>query len=164
MVPYVQQKVRWYSQLVGGVRTLEIGSYDVNGGVRQWFTDYTGIDMREGPGVDYVCNSHLLTTFFGFESFDVVLWLETIEHDSAWWKTREQIDNVLKPEGYFIASTPGLGMPVHEFPSDYWRFTPDGFKRVFEGYVLLDFDVENDGEGRGIPVYIGCGRKAANGA
>jgi len=41
-------------------KVLEVGSYDVNGSVRplfknrQRFPSYTGIDMREGPGVDMV--------------------------------------------------------------------------------------------------------------
>ena len=26
-------------------RTLDVGSYDVNGSAREFFTDYTGVDM-----------------------------------------------------------------------------------------------------------------------
>jgi 23S rRNA G2069 N7-methylase RlmK/C1962 C5-methylase RlmI len=44
-------------ELVEGARVLEIGSYDVNGGIRHLFrgaSDYVGVDLDHGPGVDRV--------------------------------------------------------------------------------------------------------------
>ena len=40
-------------------KVLEVGSLDINGSVRKFFTDcdYTGIDVGEGKGVDIVVNS-----------------------------------------------------------------------------------------------------------
>lgn len=39
-------------RLVDALRVLEIGSYDVNGSVREIFggcSEYVGVDLREGP-------------------------------------------------------------------------------------------------------------------
>jgi len=54
----VKQWVRDNSTREG--KTLDVGSFDVNGSLKDLFDDYTGIDMREGPNVDIVANSHKL--------------------------------------------------------------------------------------------------------
>ena len=62
-------------------RVLEVGSRDINGSVRDEFTnaDYIGIDVEAGPGVDQVCLGHEFQA--DPESFDVVCSSETFEHD-----------------------------------------------------------------------------------
>ena len=174
----MQEQVRLFAEAYEAGRTLEIGSYDVNGGVRQYFDDYIGIDMREGPGVDEVMNSHNMHVFFGPDSFDTVLWLETIEHDRHWWLTLEQIHLVLKPGGLLYISTPSPAMPEHSYPEDYWRFTRPGFKQLFVGCAIIAMEFENAAKsvagthinmGSGTPesvphipdTYIGLGRKHA---
>lgn len=46
-----------FSDFFKSKHVLEIGSLDINGGVRGLFADcvYTGIDVAPGPGVDIVC-------------------------------------------------------------------------------------------------------------
>lgn len=114
-------------------RILEIGSYDVNGSVRDLFpdTDYIGIDMREGKGVDKVMNGAKLD--FPDKSFDGVLYLETMEHDKTFWLTLAEIGRVLKEGGRLIATARGIGFPLHDYPGDYFRFT-EQFFRELEGY------------------------------
>ena len=70
-----------------GKNVLEIGSLDINGSVRQFFTDcdYTGVDLGEGPGVDIVCKGHEVP--FGDRSFDTVISCECLEHDIYWEQT-----------------------------------------------------------------------------
>jgi hypothetical protein len=43
-----------------GERTLEIGSLNINGTVRNAFTssEYVGVDVGSGPGVDIVMSGH----------------------------------------------------------------------------------------------------------
>ena len=56
-------------------RALEIGSFDVYGEIRSIFSDateYIGIDLCDGPGVDVVANAHDLDKL-GLGQFDVVL-------------------------------------------------------------------------------------------
>lgn len=103
--------------------TLEVGSYDENGSVREYFTgNYTGVDMREGQSVDMVVNAHDLP--FEDESFDVVVCTEMIEHDDRFWVSLDQMGRVLKPGGYLILTSRGNGFPLHAYPDDFYRFMP----------------------------------------
>ena len=63
---------------VAGKRVLDVGSYDVNGSVRDGIemlgcAEYIGVDMRDGPGVDEVCDTVKLVERFGVESFDIII-------------------------------------------------------------------------------------------
>jgi SAM-dependent methyltransferase len=124
-------------------RVLEIGSLYVNGQVRDLFADaaeYIGIDLVAGLNVDTVLNGHDLLSHFGADVFDLVLCLEMLEHDSAFWLTLQAIRAVVKPGGIVCISAPGNGFPEHHGP-DHWRFLPDAFKRVFfDGMELLAFE------------------------
>jgi SAM-dependent methyltransferase len=102
---------------------LEVGSLDVNGSVRDLFSGpYIGIDASPGAGVDMVMDAHRLEVAPGF---DVVLCLEMVEHDSAFWLTLGEVGRVLRPGGTLILTTRGSGFPEHRYPLDYWRFMPD---------------------------------------
>jgi SAM-dependent methyltransferase len=112
---------------VAGLRSasvLEVGSLNVNGGVRDLFTgEYVGIDRKAGPGVDRVMDAHALG--FPDASFDVVVCCEMVEHDDAFWLSLAEIARVLRPGGRLILTTRGNGFPEHSHPNDYWRFMPE---------------------------------------
>ncbi len=122
-------------------RMLEIGSYNVNGTIRDAFTDaaeYIGVDQTAGPGVDRVVLGQNIVDEFGAASFDTVACCEMLEHDPKPWLTLAQINTVLKPGGYLFISTPTFGFPVHRFPKDYYRYGMDAYREVlFEGYEIL---------------------------
>jgi SAM-dependent methyltransferase len=104
--------------------TLEVGSLDVNGSVRGLFgDDYTGVDFRDGAGVDRVMDAHALD--FPDASFDTVISTEMLEHDSAFWLSLAEMGRVLKAGGDLILTTRGNGFPRHSHPHDYWRFMAD---------------------------------------
>lgn len=105
-------------------KTLEIGSLDVNGAVKNVILDqvgYIGLDMREGKNVDVVANSHNIP--FENEYFDNVLCLDTLEHDDKFWLTIPEMIRVCKTGGIIVIAVPGIGFRLHEHPLDYWRFT-----------------------------------------
>src|SRR3989338_7543049 len=56
-------------------------------------SEYLGIDMRPGPGVDKVVDGGKLP--FGDESFDVVICLETLEHANRPLEIAQEIERVL---------------------------------------------------------------------
>ena len=124
-------------------RVLEIGALNVNGQVRDLFSDatfYAGVDVVAGRDVDAVLDGHDLMAHFGPRAFDLVLCLETLEHDPAFWLTLQAIRGVVKHGGLVCISVPGNGFPEHHNP-DHWRFLPDAFKRViFDGMELLAFE------------------------
>lgn len=117
---------------------LEIGSYQVEGqesiaNLRTLFPakNYVGIDMRPGPGVDCVANVEALPQKTG--SVGTVLALNTFEHVKCFWRGFDEVYRVLRPDGALILSTP-FHFRIHEFPHDYWRFTPAAYEALLERY------------------------------
>jgi SAM-dependent methyltransferase len=123
-------------------RVLEIGSQNINGTVRQFFSDaseYIGTDMQQGDGVDVVLDNKSLMTHFGPNSFDTIVACEVLEHDRIFWQTIYQIRTLLRVGGHVIITTPTLGFPYHPYPKDYWRFTEDAYRDFFFfGMEVLD--------------------------
>ena len=99
---------------VNSSRVLEIGSSDVFGSIRKLFpecSDYIGIDLTPGPGVDIVLNAHDLSQLDG--RFDLALCCEVLEHDPRWDVTVKNILEVLKPDGFLILTCATSGRPEH---------------------------------------------------
>ena len=86
-----------------------------------------------------------------------------LEHDVAFWRSVEQMGQVLKAGGYLILTARGNGFPLHEYPHDCYRFLPTSFRYLLgevAGCTVLD--VSEDPE---VPGCFGIGRKGrANGA
>jgi SAM-dependent methyltransferase len=117
---------------------LEIGSYIVEGqedigNMRQFFPGrpYVGLDMRPGPGVDLVADVERLPQADG--TVGTVLALGTFEHVQRFWLGFDEIHRVLRPGGAFLVASP-FYFHIHQYPSDYWRFTPDAFELLLRPY------------------------------
>ncbi len=93
--------------------------------------EYVGVDYREGPNVDRVEDIHALS--FADESVGTVICVETLEHVADPLRGVREIHRVLRPGGVAIL-TSVMFMPIHERPSDYWRFTPEGFALLLEPF------------------------------
>ena len=138
---------------VKGKNILEVGSYDVNGSVRPLAMrhnprSYIGTDMREGPGVDEVVDACKLDVRFGAERFDVVICAEMLEHAEDWRSVVENMKSVLKEGGLLLLTTRSKGYPLHDFPSDHWRFEVDDMKRIFADMDVLT--LESDPQDPGV--------------
>ena len=108
-----------------GTRVVEVGSLDINGTVRQFFTargvvDYVGIDKVPGRGVDVVGFAAHVLDRLPAQSVDVVLYLNTLEHDPEFWFTLQAIGGVLRRGGHLVVCAPGVTFGEHDKP-DYWR-------------------------------------------
>jgi SAM-dependent methyltransferase len=126
---------------VAGRRVLEVGSYDVNGSVRPLVTsfgptEYVGVDLTRGPGVDEVCEVTRLVDRFGAETFDVVLSTEMLEHVRDWRGAILNMKRVLKPGGVLLLTTRSLGFPYHGYPFDFWRFSLEDMRAIFADMLL----------------------------
>ena len=82
-------------------RVLEIGSYNVNGTIRDLFEncDYIGVDIAPGNCVDVVSKAH---EYKSDELFDVVCSCEMLEHDMYLDLSLKNMVNLLKPNGLFF--------------------------------------------------------------
>lgn len=117
---------------------LEIGSNLVPGqeeigNLRPLFPgrEYLGMDMREGPGVDLVARVESIPR--PDASVGAVIALNTLEHVKHFWKGFEEIKRVLKPDGALLVSCP-FYFHIHNYPDDYWRFTPAALQVLLEDY------------------------------
>lgn len=143
MITEVQEWVRSIAHTVESP-VLEVGSYDVNGGVRDSFPDveYVGLDMREGPGVDIVAD--IITENIP-PTYNAVLCLETLEHVREPWVALERMHDALLPGGKFIGSWV-LSWHIHDFPNDYYRVTPEGFRYLLERAGFVDVETTLGGK------------------
>lgn len=110
---------------------MEIGSQDVNGGVRAIFSDrfeYSGVDFVAGKGVDIVLDDPYQLPFES-ESVDMVVSSSCFEHSEMFWLVFLEILRVLKPHGLFYLNVPSNG-EFHRYPVDCWRFYPDSGKAL----------------------------------
>lgn len=138
---------------IKGKRVIEVGSYNVNGGIRDilesWEPkEYIGVDIEAGPGVDVVCNGENLVEKFGKDSFDVVISTELVEHVENWKKVFSNIKNICKPNGAIYVATRSYGFPYHAFPHDYWRYETEDIKAIFSDCEILS--IQKDPEAPGI--------------
>jgi SAM-dependent methyltransferase len=99
---------------------------------------YTGLDMAPGPNVDVVA-----TEPYSFplrpESFDLVISGNVFEHIEFPWLTIREIAKVMRPGAFAVIIAPSSG-PEHRYPSDCWRFYPDGMQALgkWAGLTCLD--------------------------
>ena len=112
---------------------LEIGSYNVNGGVADFFSgmNYEGLDSQDGPGVTVVWDAEKLPDLYLPAQFDLILCLDTLEHVAHFWEVLNGILYTMKMGGTSVIAVPGFGFPEHRYPKDYWRFGPDSIDVLF---------------------------------
>jgi SAM-dependent methyltransferase len=117
---------------------LEIGSYQVEGQdglgeLRGLFpgNEYCGIDVRPGPGVDLVADVEELPHLTG--TVGTVLAMSTFEHVRHFWRGFDEIRRVLRPDGVLLVAVP-FHFQIHNYPSDYWRFTPQAMEVLLDEY------------------------------
>lgn len=138
---------------------LEVGSRNVNGTVKYFFLGtYIGIDMVPGVEVDIVARADNLP--FDDERFDVVICTEMLEHDPYFWKSIQEMWRVLRWDGLLLLTTRGIGFPLHEYPSDYWRFTNAAILHLLTDSKFSIVELTDDPQ-EGHPGIFAIGRKAS---
>ncbi|PDW03890.1 methyltransferase domain-containing protein [Candidatus Viridilinea mediisalina] len=120
----------------------EFGSYQVHGqeqfaNLRELFPGkaYVGSDMRVGRGVDAVLNLHDLGLPSG--SVGTALCLDTLEHVEYPHKACAELYRVIKPHGLLVLSSV-MNFPIHDYPNDYWRFTPEAFASLLRPFEFVE--------------------------
>jgi len=118
---------------------LEVGSkdYGTTQDLRALFAvdqEYIGVDRAEGPGVDIVVD--LTQDFQSVDArlqgrrFGTIFCLSVLEHCDQPFTMAENLTRLLKPGGWLCISVP-FAWQVHAYPNDYWRFTPEGVRKLF---------------------------------
>lgn len=137
-------------EMIEGKRLLEVGSLDVNGSVKPTAcslhpSEYIGIDLVEGPGVDLILPAEKIIEHFGINSFDMIISTETLEHVIDWRLVINNIKRAIKEEGYVFISTP-VAQGKHLFPTDCWRFNKEDWKEIWADFEILILEQEQKGD------------------
>lgn len=145
---------------IEGKSVLEVGSLDINGSLKPHILEYSpsnyiGIDIQEGPGVDIVCDAKDITKLFGRERFDLLISTEMLEHTRDWKTIISNFKNVLKPGGFLLITTRSRGSAFHDYPFDFWRFEIEDMKHIFSDFNIVK--IEKDPEIPG--VFLKAGKK-----
>lgn len=161
MHPSVRAWVAQRLPLIEGARVCELGSLDVNGSVREQLavlkpSEYVGVDLRSGKGVDVVGDvcSGFLRDRYG--QFDIVVSAETLEHVQSWPLFVREMKRLVKPGGHLLLTCRSPGFELHNHPGDYWRFTPEDLHQAFEDCTVLT--AESDAESPG--AFLHCTKPA----
>jgi len=143
-------------------KVLEVGSLNINGTVRDYFTNpvkYVGCDLGAGPGVDIISRAHELPYEDG--TFDVAVSCNCFEHDECWQQSFQKMYDLLRPDGLLVFSCASTGTPEHgttrtspedaPFTNDYYRnlvkqdFTSAfDLPTMFHNYKFPDEDQNRD--------------------
>lgn len=81
---------------------------------------------------------------FGDATVDTVLATEVLEHLPDPRRCVREMARVLKPGGRLLLTVP-FQQPLHELPSDYYRFTPSSLRELAESSGLVVESVEPRG-------------------
>jgi len=121
------------AELAGGpsVRVLDVGC-----GVKPYYpffagvaSEYIGVDVVENPAAELIGSVEALPV--DDASFDVVLCTQVLEHCDDPAQAVSELRRVTRPGGRVLASTHGVQV-YHPSPVDYWRWTHEGLRRLFE--------------------------------
>jgi SAM-dependent methyltransferase len=95
------------------ISVLELGSFNYNGSVRQFFPNsiYTGVDVIEGPDVDLIYDGKNFN--FNDNSFDLCISCECFEHNPYWKENFINLIKFTKPNGFILITCATLGRPEH---------------------------------------------------
>lgn len=117
---------------------VEFGSMQVEeeqeGDLRPLFAgrDYVGTDFREGPGVDRVEDLRSLT--FEDGSVGTAICIDTLEHCADPPMACRELARVTSSERGLCVISSVMLFGIHGYPNDYFRFTPEGFRTMLEGF------------------------------
>lgn len=147
-----------FPQFFNNKRVLEIGSLNLNGTIRDYFSDckFVGVDLSFGDSVDVICEGQNYNA--PDESYDVVCSTECFEHNLHWFETFKNMIRICKSDGlvFFTCATDGReehgtfdnGPADSPFTNEYYKnlnekdFTSKiNFDEYFSEYK---FEVNND--------------------
>lgn len=129
---------------------VEFGSMQVEDGqpndLRPLFggLSFIGTDMRAGPGVDRTEDLRALR--FADGEVGTALCLDTLEHCADPMAASRELHRVVSDDGGICIISSVMLIGIHAYPSDYWRFTPEGFRLLLDGFDDVDVAAWGDPE------------------
>jgi SAM-dependent methyltransferase len=94
-----------------GIQAIDFGSLDLNGSLRDLFSDcrYTGVDIHAGRNVDVISWAHEYQS----DPVDTIVSGEMLEHDPHWMQSLRHMYELLKGGGLLVVSAAGPKRAEH---------------------------------------------------
>lgn len=110
---FFQSLSNQYPEFFKDTKVAEIGSLDINGSIRGYFSteNYTGYDIAPGQGVDIVEQGQLIGA--PTASYDVIASTECFEHNPYWVETFANMLRMVKPSGMIMLTCATTGRQEH---------------------------------------------------
>ncbi len=126
---------------VGSARPADAWWADLQAQLGMENEEWTGVDMQDSDCTDVVCDlqcfPHRVPEAIIGGGFGSCVCAETLEHVKYPEDLLQNVWSLLRPGAWIVITTP-FAFPVHGFPNDYWRFTPEGMT-----LLLRDAGFEN---------------------
>jgi SAM-dependent methyltransferase len=168
---FVKSLQEQFPQNFNQIKMLEIGSLNLNGSIREYFTDctYVGVDVGEGNDVDLVCGGHEVD--HPDETYDTIGSCNCFEHNPHWIETFANMYRMTKKTGLVFISVPTTGNAEHgttaSAPGDspltiakgweyYKNLTEEDFREHFDIDNMFDsykFQVSDSGDSKDLFFY-----------
>jgi len=147
--------------------------------------EWTGVDMQRSECTD-ICVDLCARLFEGYTPLQSVIQLqtkhygscvcaETLEHVAYPEKFLKNVWILLRPGAWIVITTP-FAFPIHGFPNDYWRFTPEGLKlllkdagfeecraeglavrsEIFWDHEITPYNADDGGRRWDLPLWVGA--------
>ncbi len=107
-------KVRFAKEIDSAENIVEIGSSDLNGSVRDYFSKdslYFGVDLHPGKGVDSIIPGELLQLPDAWA--DIMISTECFEHAKNWKQILLNMIRITKHGGLIFLTFAGIGRNTH---------------------------------------------------
>ena len=121
-----------------GGKVLELGSRNRSGVIHRHFVPehlhYVGMDILSGDNVDVVGDAHAMSALFEPKTFDAIFAISVFEHLLMPWKVALEMNRIMKTGGLVMLAT-HQSWPVHEAPWDFWRFSDQCWRGLFNKYT-----------------------------
>lgn len=144
---FIQKTKDHFPEYFKRVSVLEVGSLNINGTVRDFFTDtlsYLGLDLMKGNCVDLVCPGNEYKA--EENSMDTVISTECFEHDIHWKETFANMYRIAETGGMVIFTCASQGRHEHgttrTTPQDS-PATTDYYKNLNAEDFIDAFDINN---------------------
>ncbi len=136
---------------------LEIGSkdYGSTSSFREFYSrsEYIGVDLAPGPGVDLVADLTSGTGGLPDGHFALAICCSVLEHVPKPWKMAENITRLLRPGGKLYVSAPWVWR-YHPYPDDYFRFSHRGIASLFEEFEWAHLHYSTTADNEFFPIDV----------
>lgn len=123
-------------------KTIKILNVGAKGDINKDFSWITELAKSEVFNLEYDLNfvENTEHSFFGDicscpqiknNSFDIVFIYNVLEHTKEPWEAAKECLRICKKNGVIISGAP-FSWYYHQHPIDFWRFTHEGLKYLFE--------------------------------